>query len=93
MPLWEKEKTKNGHVKYKHCISGYTVSWQGHNGGRRGDSRIPHDHLQGILDSAQNHLNIFNNEIFQYRTRNWKTEPDYSTAMKRLHEWLARRGG
>ena len=85
LPLWEKQKTASGHACYKHLLSGKVVGWQAH-----GDKGINPGHVVELLNVVQDHLNLFCNEIFDYKHKNWKAEPDYGASARRFHLRFAR---
>ena len=81
-PLWEEEKTKSGHVKFKHKITQVVIGYQNH-----GDSKMDPGGVVAILEAVQNHLNILSNKIFQFERNHWKTEPNWEKAEQNLDKW------
>lgn len=77
--LWAEEKTKSGHVKFVHKLSGKVVGWQAHGG-----SDLKPEQALSILNVVQEHLNLFCNDIFAYKDCNWKKEPDFEKSLKRF---------
>ena len=82
LPLWEKQTTKNGHVKFKHKITKICIGYSNH-----GDTELDPGAAVTIREAVQKHLNIFNNQIFGWKTQNWKSEPNYAQAERRLARW------
>lgn len=75
--LWIKSSQRTGHRKLAHKVTRVVIEYQNH--GR--ETIAPHIQAQ-ILMQTQNHLNILCNKIFAYKTRNWKTEPNFDEALK-----------
>ncbi len=82
---WEKVKQATGHATYKNEITKITVAWQNHS--KKKDKTIPQAHLDAIKEAVQRHVNILGNEIFGYKVRNWKSEPDFKKSENRLAIW------
>lgn len=78
--VWESLSTKSGHKKYKHVITKSIVEYKNHDNSGGIDPAA----AKSILDSVQETLNILGNEIFCYKSRNWKEEPNYEHALKML---------
>lgn len=87
MKLWKKVKQGSGHIKYKHEITGITVSFQGHVSGKMKLSTVTREQALNVCDSLQTHVNILGNNIFQYRRRNWKDVPDFEVAQRNYTFW------
>lgn len=81
-PLWEEEKTKSGHVKFKHKITQVVIGYQNH-----GDSKLDPGGAVTLLDEVQKHLNILCNRIFMYERNHWKYEPNWAQAEQNLALW------
>lgn len=85
-PLWEPIKQSSGHISYKHRITHIVVGFQGHNGAKK-DNNIHSAILKVLHECVQKHVNLLGNEIFQYKQRSWKSEPDYDESLKRYIQW------
>lgn len=81
-PLWEEKKSADGHAKFVHQLSGRVVGFQMH-----GDNTLKPEQALSLLEVTQDHLNFFCNEIFLYKSNNWKKEPDYKESLKRYQEY------
>ena len=81
-PLWEEEKTKSGHVKFKHKITQIVIGYQNH-----GDSKMDAGGVVELIEAVQNHLNILSNKIFEFERNHWKTEPNWEKAERNLANW------
>ena len=81
-PLWEEEKTKSGHVKFKHKITQIVIGYQNH-----GDSKMDPGGVVELIEAVQNHLNILSNKIFEFERNHWKTEPNWEKAERNLANW------
>ncbi len=84
-PLWEEEKTKNGHVKFKHKITQICIGYQNH-----GSTTVDPGGVVALLDQVQDHLNILSNHVFKFSANHWKTAPDYAQAEANLAAWKGR---
>lgn len=77
---WDYLKTGSGHHAWKNKITGITVGFQGHSSTQQAE--IPASQAVALMDTLQEHINILGNDIFRYRTANWKSEPDFDQALK-----------
>lgn len=77
-PVWDELSTKSGHRKIKNKITDVVVEYANHN------KDIDPGAAQTIFEAVQNHLNILNNDIFSYKSNNWKTNPDYQVSEHNL---------
>lgn len=80
-PLWEEEKTKSGHVKFKHKITQIVIGYQNH-----GETTLDPGGVVVLIDEVQKHLNILCNEVFMYERNHWKYEPNWQQAEQNLAE-------
>lgn len=87
MTLWKKAKKGSGHIKYKHAITGITVSFQGHVTGKMKLSTITAEQATGICTAFQNHVNILGNDIFRFTLNNWSFIPNLDVAVKNYANW------
>ncbi len=81
--LWESTGQATGHKPFKHKVTGVVIGYEGH-----GPKEIYGYHLEVLHKNLQDHLNILCNDIFAYKTKNWKTEPDYEVSLSRYNKWL-----
>ena len=80
--LWQKSFQASGHLKITHKVTRVIIEYQNH-----GQEDVAKHIQKQILDQAQKHLNILNDGIFAYTTRNWKTIPNYPDSLRRYQEW------
>lgn len=83
-PVWEEKKAASGHRKFKNAVTKIVVEYAAH------QKDIDPGAAETILDQVQEHLNILNNVIFDYKTRNFKKEPDYRASAERATKWQNR---
>ena len=67
-----------GHKEWKHPVTHVVVEYVD----RHKD--IDPGAVTTILEQVQKHLNILCNDIFRYTTDNWKEEPNYREAARRV---------
>ena len=80
--LWISKSNSSGHKKFKHKVSGTIVEYQAHSSS---NDTIIASHIQNqILNQVQTHLNHLCNDIFEYKTNNWKYEPNYRNALTKI---------
>ncbi len=79
--LWQKTHQASGHLKLTHKVTHVIIEYQNH-----GPETVKKRIQNQILDQAQKHLNILNDKVFAYTTRNWKTIPDYTASLNRYQE-------
>jgi hypothetical protein len=77
-PLWKQIPTGSGHATFKHQLTGVVVGFQSH-----GNSTMKPKQVVALRDCVQIHLNKLCNEIFKYKSKNWKSEPDYNDSLLR----------
>ncbi|NGX34062.1 MAG: hypothetical protein K1060chlam1_00409 [Candidatus Anoxychlamydiales bacterium] len=77
--VWEDEKKTGGHIKLKHKVTNVVIEYKNH-----GKNTVDPGAALDIFDQVQTHLNILGNDIFAYKTRNWKQEPVYQKAISNL---------
>lgn len=81
--VWERMKSGDGHATFKNAVTGVVVGFQAH--GK--ENTLKANQAIQLRDGIQTHLNILCNEVFQYKTKNWKTEPNYDEALKNYQNW------
>lgn len=86
LPLWKRVDNGDGHVCFQNVLTKVRIGFQAH--GKT--SNIAAAQAVSIMDQLQEHMNILGNEIFAYRTRSWKTEPDYDAAVMNFNNWTHR---
>lgn len=77
LPLWKRTDEGDGHVAFQHALTHIRIGFQGH--GK--SSNISAQQAMAMMDQLQEHMNILGNNFFDYRTRNWKHEPNYESAV------------
>lgn len=80
--LWHKSSQASGHLKRTHKVTRVIIEYQNH-----GQEDVAKHIQKQILEQAQKHLNVLNDDIFAYTTRNWKTIPNYPESLRRYQEW------
>lgn len=76
--VWEPISKIGGHLKFKHKVTDTIVEYKNH-GTRAG---IDPGAVMTILNSVQKTLNILGNDIFKYKSSNWKKKPNYKASLK-----------
>jgi len=85
---WKRVDNATGHCTYKNQVTGITISFQGHVGGRS-DPTIKKHIADKILDDVQLHMNILCNVIFCYIHQNWRQAPaNYNSCLLRYNAWV-----
>ncbi|PIS00691.1 MAG: hypothetical protein COT84_06200 [Chlamydiae bacterium CG10_big_fil_rev_8_21_14_0_10_35_9] len=77
---WQSKVTCSGHLKFFHPITLQMGEFINH-------GPLKKEVIVSVCRVIQAHLNILGNDIFGYRTCNFKFEPDYNKAVDR---WLNR---
>lgn len=85
---WDKPKQSTGHVKFKNRLTGISVGFSGH-----GNPVLATHEKKALLETIQEHLNILCNDIFKYKTKNWKEEKDPEQSLKNYKNWCKNKGG
>lgn len=78
--VWKEFPTKSGHRKIQNLVTNIIIEYGNHS------RDIDPGAALTIYHSVQEHLNILCNNIFLYKNRNWKEEPNYTASYKRLVE-------
>jgi hypothetical protein len=78
--VWVSLNDKGGHIKKQHAITKTIIEYKNHDN----KNGIDPGAVMTILDTVQTVLNVLGNDVFKYKLRNWKTEPNYEAALKRL---------
>jgi hypothetical protein len=77
LPLWKRTDSGDGHVCFQNILTNVRIGFQGH--GKT--TEIKASQAMDIMEQLQEHMNILGNDIFAYRTRSWKYEPNYEQAV------------
>jgi hypothetical protein len=78
--VWRDCKKAGGHRKVANIVTGVIIEYPNHHN----QSGIDPGVVETLLDRICKHLNILSNTVFDYRTHNWKYEPDYVASARRL---------
>lgn len=76
--VWESVGGPGGHIIVKHRLTGVVINFSNHK------DPVDPGAVLDIAERVQHHLNILGNEIFQFKTRNWKEKPDFKAVAKRI---------
>lgn len=83
---WHQLKTKSGHVEFKNIVTGVVIGFSGH----KKDGTLNNQEKSQHLGLIQEHLNILCNIIFAYDHENWKSKPNYPTALNNYAFWKSK---
>jgi len=72
---WHKRPAASGHVTFINSVTSMKVCAIPHAGELKPGVK------QNLLQQIQKHLNILCNDIFMYKTNNWRKDPDYKQAV------------
>jgi len=70
--VWFQHKTKSGHLKFSHKVTGIIIEFKNHGRGNNVDPGA----VETIKKNLQEHENILGNEIFMFKSKNWQSLPD-----------------
>ncbi len=79
--VWSAQKTKTGHRKLIHKVTGIVINYGNHK------KQIDPGAVLTVFELVQKHLNILCNDIFVYKMNNWKKKPDYVASAKRIENF------
>ncbi|NGX49126.1 MAG: hypothetical protein K940chlam5_00722 [Candidatus Anoxychlamydiales bacterium] len=80
--VWQDQRKKGGHRKLINKVTKIVIEYKHHDG-----TNVDPGAIRDIYDQVQKHLNILGNDIFAYKLKNWRDEPNYEKALTNLERW------
>lgn len=77
-PAWKAHNMSSGHKKFTHIVTQQVVEYAGH------DKDLDLGALKRLRTTIQDIVNQLGNDIFNFKTFNWKTEPNWKESEKRF---------
>ncbi len=76
--LWRDASSPSGHVVIKNIFTRVVINYSNH------EPYIDPGAVESLSLKIQNHINLLGNNLFLYKNSNWKTQPDYESAVDNL---------
>jgi hypothetical protein len=76
--LWVNASSPSGHIVIKNIFTKVVINYSNH------ESCIDPGAVESLAMTIQNHINLLGNNLFLYKNNNWKSEPDFGSAVDHL---------